>query len=418
MWGAILDTNYITAYKNTPSILIQGTEDDIVPYTSGYPFQLPVFPVVYGAVPIHARMNAVGLQNELVPLVGYSHEPELLYPQLNDTIYNYSRRFLFPLFLPGTSAIRGDSIVCLKSPAYYSVVNTPGSSYCWQLNGNGTIVQNSNSAIAVMWNDTGHVSVSVSELNNIDASGPVKIFQTYVSSVPDASFTCNIDQLEVAILNHSSGAATYFWNFGNDSTSDFLNPVVAYASGGTYHITLIADNSFCADTFSSTITIDSCPHAYFTYAQSGMNAFFYADTTYTSAYNWNFGDGDSASIPSTGIFHQYTAGGTFMVVLRVENELKCSSADTVFITFSDAGINPVANNDIQAFCDLNTGCRLVLSPAEIYTVEVFDISGRSILKTDVSGNYFLSTQSLTPGVYLLKIESANQIFTKKFVKME
>ena len=71
-WGAILDTIYIrtTAKDRVPTISFQGDGDNIVPYISGPPFSLPIFPTVYGALPIHQRMDDIGLKNELHTLVG------------------------------------------------------------------------------------------------------------------------------------------------------------------------------------------------------------------------------------------------------------------------------------------------------------------------------------------------------------
>ena len=205
MWGAILDTNYIQLFKNVPTITFQGNLDVIVPYTTGYPFELPIFPTVYGAVPITERMEDVGILNQLHTLWGYGHEPELTAPWLNDTIYNYSREFLWPLLEPQTSAISGDSIVCTGAQALYSVVNTPGSWYCWQLTGNGNIISNNNNSIVVEWHDTGLVSVTVVEMSDIDAQGQPRNFQSRVIPHSQPDFSDSANQLQVTFTNTSLG---------------------------------------------------------------------------------------------------------------------------------------------------------------------------------------------------------------------
>ncbi|HWB62563.1 MAG TPA: PKD domain-containing protein [Chitinophagales bacterium] len=418
MWGAIFDTSFIQLWKAVPTISFQGDQDVLVPYTYGYPFQLPVFPKVYGALPIHYRMDNVGILNELHPLVGYGHEPELLAPQLNDTIYNYSRKFLYPLIRPNTSAITGDTEVCLKSNAHYSVVNTPGSWYCWQLNGNGSIIQNTGNAITVTWNDTGTVSVSVTEQNNIDASGVTQSFQTRVIARPHASFGYNINQLEVATWNMSAEASSYDWSFGNGDTTSCVNPIENYPSGGTYTITLIAANGFCADTFANSVTIDSCPVAGITYTLNNRNAFFYGDTTNTLQYSWNFGDGDSISISTPNIFHQYAQSGTYTVVLTVKNQLGCVTSDTTQVTINTTGISNEPLTGFLVNCDLNGRCRIAANNNSTYLLQVMDLTGRVLYNTVTTGDFITESANLSAGVYLLRIYAGQTTLVRKFVKAD
>jgi hypothetical protein len=211
-WGAIMDTSLIEAGENTPVISFHGDQDILVPYVYGYPFQLPVFPKVYGSVPVHERLTNLGILNVLHPLVGYGHEPELLAPQVNDTVYNYTRPFLYNLLKPVTSAISGDTVVCAGNTVTYAVANANGSNYCWTITGNGTVIADNNNSIAVLWNDTGAVSVSVKELNYILAEGEVQSFQTQVVAHAQSNFSFVANELEVEFTNLSSAASVYQWS--------------------------------------------------------------------------------------------------------------------------------------------------------------------------------------------------------------
>ena len=416
MWGAILDTNMITVPRSIPLVSFQGTLDDLVPYTYGYPFMLPVFPKVFGGLPIHDRMVDIGVLEDWHPLVGYSHEPELLAPWLNDTIYNYSRRFLYPLLVPKTGPIIGDSLACKGQQVVYSVLNTPGSWYCWQITGNGTIVAYNGNAITVVWHDLGPVSVNVIEMNDIDAMGTPENFTTQVIADPVASFTLVANQLNVTFTNASTNATTCYWNFGNGDTSTVANPVETYNSGGTYRVTLIASNGVCSSVYYNTITIDSCPVANFTYQLNGMNTFLYGDTTNTTEYFWNYGDGDSASVSSAHVFHQYQHAGTYVVVLSVENALGCKSSDTTTIQVINAGVSSVIDNDISVTCDLQNGCELRFSEPGVWALEVYDLLGRKLLSQQVSADYMLNNATFQSGIYLLKVYNDHQSLVKKFVR--
>lgn len=419
-WGAILDTLYIKSWKNTPVISFHGDQDVLVPYTYGYPFQLPVFPPVYGSFPIHQRLDDVGILNVLHPLVGYSHEPELLAPQLNDTIYNYSRVFLYNLLKPHASDITGDSVVCENTIAHYSVISTPGSQYCWDITGNGTIVSNIGNAITVMWNDTGMVSVSVRELNYIAAEGDVKTFQTQVVAHAISNFNVTVNQLAVSFQNLSANADYFHWYFDDGTSSIDSTPSPKnYLSGGNYNITLIADNNYCADTSSRSITIDSCPVANITYQLINQNAFFYTPATNTLSYSWNFGDGDSAIINYPNVFHSYLQNGTYTVVLDVKNQLGCEATDTLIVKVAVTSINELAAGNVFVVMndDKLTVYGLQFSSNKIYRATLYNMLGQEIVSNILSTyNLQLTTANCSPGVYLLKISDGENILVKKFIK--
>jgi len=415
MWGAILDTNYILTRLGVPTISFQGTLDDLVPYTYGYPFQLPVFPPVYGAVPISQRQTSQGILHELHPLVGYGHEPELTAPWLNDTIYNYGRKFLWPLLKPQTGAITGDSIVCKNGIANYSVPNTAGSKYCWQLGSNGTIIQNNNNSISVTWQDTGTVTVSVTELNNIDAQGNTQSFQTQVIGHSSPGFTHTANQLQVTFTNLSAGATGNYWTFGNGDTSTVSNPVENYAAPGSYNIELYTSNGYCTDSAKGSVTVDTCPVARISGQITGMNGIFVVDTTNTVSYVLNFGDGDSISTPVTHLFHQYLHYGNYVVTLRVTNTMGCVSTDTIHVSIETAtGINEVSDEQPVVICD-PTGCHISLT-GETMTLEVFDITGRKIFTQQIPDSYYFETAPLAQGIYLLKVSGPASVTVKKIMK--
>ena len=62
---------------------------------------------------------------------------------------------------------------------------------------------------------------------------------------------------EINLVNLSTGAVNYFWQFGNNSgSSGIANPVVSYESPGEFVITLVAVNELgCTDTTSQVVSI-------------------------------------------------------------------------------------------------------------------------------------------------------------------
>ena len=411
-WGAILDTNFITSTNVIPVLSFHGTEDALVPYNVGNPFSYPVFPTVYGSLPITARVNNVGGLGVLIPLTGYGHEPELLNANLNDTIYKYSRLFLFDILRPQTGPINGPSEVCRGTSATYSVPNTNRSTYCWNLSGNGTIIQDSGNTITVVWNDTGWHSASVKELNYLRAEGDEIQFSTYVIPEAIADFTLTVNELTITTNNTSTGANNAVWQFGSSLTDSTYSPTTTLAPG-TYLVTLKAYNNYCFDTATQTISIDSCPVAHFTFTQSNLNAFINASATNTDSYQWFFGDGDSASVSALSVFHRYSTAGTFQIRLRVTNSLGCVSEFTDSITISTT--NSISTTEIpNTTFEWQSDNLLVKCNEDILSVKLYDLSGRVLRETNTpNAIQVVSFTQLNKAVYILSLTTAKGTFNKK-----
>lgn len=180
-WGAILDTALIspTAFDNVPVISFHGTEDLIVPYNSGSPFSYPLFPVVQGSVPIHQRLNNLGITNQFVSLTGEGHEPWLLNAALLDTVYRHSAPFLYDIMRPQTSAITGDALVAVGTIHTYSVNGQLGSEFCWEVT-NGTIVSQNLNTIDILWSNVGTGTLSVTEVSCIDVIGLEQVMEVEI----------------------------------------------------------------------------------------------------------------------------------------------------------------------------------------------------------------------------------------------
>jgi gliding motility-associated-like protein len=83
-----------------------------------------------------------------------------------------------------------------------------------------------------------------------------------VHPTPKASFdmTTNANGVTGQVLMHntSTGASTYFWNFGDGGTSTEENPLYQYSSVGIFHILLIATSQYqCSDSATTTYDLTS-----------------------------------------------------------------------------------------------------------------------------------------------------------------
>jgi PKD repeat protein len=171
--------------------------------------------------------------------------------------------------------------------------------------------------------------------------------------------------------NHTAGTTTYtfidfsnsgapaasvnswFWDFGDGTTSTLQNPVHSYNSMGPFRVCLtIGTTAGCFSTYCDSTTVGggggSCS-AFFGYANNGCSFTFY-DSSYASAgvamAIWDFGDGNTAtgSNPS----HTYSANGIYNVCVTVIANDSCT--DTYCYTVS-CGSQPACQASYYWFPD-------------------------------------------------------------------
>lgn len=121
----------------------------------------------------------------------------------------------------------------------------------------------------------------------------------------------------------SIGADNWHWDFGDGNTSSVQHPTHAYASSGSYTVTLIVTNfeTGCSDTTKRSIPVIN-ERAAFTASDTivcrNTAVTFNADgnPTWISAYTWNFGDNHTGS--GNPKSNRYTSAGIYTVSLIIK----------------------------------------------------------------------------------------------------
>jgi len=106
-----------------------------------------------------------------------------------------------------------------------------------------------------VYNNSGiyYVTLEVTDFNGCSNTSQVPA-TIFVYDEPVAGFTVfspNLDEINptINISNYSIDATSYFWNFGDSSTSNLFEPQHTYGSSGEYLIQLFVENQFnCKDT--------------------------------------------------------------------------------------------------------------------------------------------------------------------------
>jgi gliding motility-associated-like protein len=147
---------------------------------------------------------------------------------------------------------------CAGRPIIFTDNSTPsGLNYNWDFgNGNTSSVANP----VVTFSQGGNFTVTLIVSNGGCADTATQVLQIYTQ--PVAAFTANplrVVQNEEAVVftNISTGADTYFWNFGDGQNSNDFEPAHTYNQIGFYTVSLIAANQQgCSDTISRTAYIE------------------------------------------------------------------------------------------------------------------------------------------------------------------
>ncbi|MBL4651317.1 MAG: PKD domain-containing protein [Flavobacteriales bacterium] len=184
---------------------------------------------------------------------------------------------------------------------------------------------------------------------------------------PVSAFTTTIPDPcsgQVFFTDQSTNSPTsWSWDFGDGNNSTAQFPSNTYAGSGIYTVSLTATNAFGANTYTSSVTINTM-NTDFTYSGNlvpGGTVNFFSNSPGAIAWNWGFDNGTSSSLEDPTI--AYTATGIYDVSLTATNGFGCSNSVVYTITIADPAA-PTPNYSVSVtnqcvgeylFTDLSTG---------------------------------------------------------------
>lgn len=169
-----------------------------------------------------------------------------------DSIIKPTRVFQVP------TAIFNHSIACSGNPTYFtdsSVIADTANIIKWMWNFGETTAAKDTSQIKDPVHQYKNEGDYIVRLIVKDQHGCYDTVDStvivHITPVSSFIFSQNINNMtgKLQFTNESTGADTYFWDFGNGQTSTEQNPIVTYANDGSFTIRLISSNQFnCTDT--------------------------------------------------------------------------------------------------------------------------------------------------------------------------
>jgi PKD repeat protein len=153
-----------------------------------------------------------------------------------------------------------------------------------------------------------------------------------------SSFNPATNEIDFNNTSFSSDSIIRFeWTLGDGTSSLATNPSHLYTVPGTYQVCLtITTANGCTDTYCSTVTSSGPQNCSAVFSSqvtpAGATAFYSTYVNSSANYFWSFGDGTTSSqIGGSSVTHTYTAPGTYLVCLLVQDSL-CSDSSCATIT--------------------------------------------------------------------------------------
>ena len=290
-----------------------------------------------------------------------------------------------------------------------------GSNYAWNFGGNS---QSTDANPTFNFQEDGIYEVQLVVFNDCGESTISKIVT--IVTPPSASFTADETSgcapFTVQFSNTSSANSTSIkWTFpgGNPGTSTELNPVVSYATPGTYNVSLQATNDAGESiaTEESFITVLSEPDADFIADPIGFEVFFFDNSIFGTNYAWDFDDGATSTEMNPS--HTYELEGDYEVQLIISNE--CGT-DTIIKT-----VTIDSNLPFALFTAENTEA---CAPHQVQFINQSSENTTDFQWTFEGGEPATSTEVAplvsynTPGVYQVTLIASNAAGSDAFSQLE
>jgi gliding motility-associated-like protein len=235
-------------------------------------------------------------------------------------------------YTPKSMTISSDTMVCQGTASLWVNVagGAPPYTYVWSPPTGLTNPNISNPQASPTSTTTYAVEV-------YDSTGCPSLYDTVTVTVnpkPLPSFSVNTfsgcEPLEITFTDFTTPAiAAWHWDFGDGNTSTDQNPVNLYQNAGVYSVTLtVTTLKGCTESYTvnNLITVHAQPIAQFaaTPEIAPLNGAFISFTDLSNAgslWNWDFGDGNTASTQHPT--HQYFDVGYFTVCMTVATPQGC-----------------------------------------------------------------------------------------------
>jgi PKD repeat protein len=234
------------------------------------------------------------------------------------------------------------------------------TNYSWSVSNGGTGLFSNQNTVNFVFTQAGVYQVTVTGVNDKGCSSttivPVTIASILVGIAPTADFSVtNVNQCLTGnsfdFTNTTTPVQvglplTYLWEFGDGTTSTFLNPTKVYSVAGVYNVKLTATNDLGSSSKTIQVTVNSATDAIVSQstltnaAGTLTKQFVLSNSSDFTNYSWAVSNG------ATGLFSNqstvtfpFTQAGYYEVTVTGVNAKGCSSPTVIPVTIATNEVN-------------------------------------------------------------------------------
>lgn len=262
--------------------------------------------------------------------------------------------------------------------------------------------------------------------------------------VPDSSGSA----MTYYFVDYSYGdISSWQWSFGDGTASNEQYPAHSYSQPGVYVVTLTVSGGDCSSTMSMIIVVgedilynSECNALFVPFLETDSLGAFFLNLSSADAvsYLWDFGDGQT----STEFFawHQYAQPGVYEVSLTITTVNGCVNTYSATLDFGAnrfIGIPSYALANSTEEQSINANSLLIFpnptseaatlsfesTTADLFTVSVLTADGRVLRHATINGTvgkqqHALDLAGLPVGMYLIRLQTPQQVVTQRLMKKE
>ncbi len=247
-----------------------------------------------------------------------------------------------------------ESEICGPDTVHFTTSLQNFAAYQWDFgDGSTSSVENPSH----LYTTEGSFVASVTVTDSSGCSQSFTVFPAITVSLPSVNFTLNghvhgCGRTRFDFVNLSSNADSYFWDFGDGTTSSNQTPSHVYNDAGAYTVSLTIYRGNCVAnmTMPDYVTIDTA-FAAFTFIKDGIC--LPVTQTFTDlsvnpvSWLWNFGNGDTSTAQNpVEIYPIRAAGNTTLTIIDIHgctataNHAPIAPLVSDFTVQSDSGCSP------------------------------------------------------------------------------
>ncbi len=423
LWGAIEHPDLITTENNTPVLLIHGTTDIIVPFSIGYPFNVPIFPPTYGSNEINNKLNDLNFTNkETYFVTGEGHE---FYGVFNgmwtggtegnaywDTIVNKTSKFFYQQHKPLAIYTHAEN----NLEVTFTNTSVGTDSWFWDFGDTNTSTDENpvhTYSSAGTYNVKLYVENSINSWDtisyNITVTAALYTTTFNISDGTNALQDANIEINSQNLTTDENGTASIDLEDGNypytvsaNGYDDETSSIVVYGATQTVNITLVET---AVPTYTTTFNVSDGTNALqdanieinsqnLTTDENGTASIDLEDENYPYTVSANGYDDKTDTVVVNGATQ--TVSVTMTITTRITNTVK-----KPFKIYP----NPTKEK-----------LHIDIENTEEHRLHIIDITGKIIFnQITLENKTVIDVSDFNEGIYLLILRNNNKIYTEKLI---